>query len=449
MNTKPDLQHCPALVVAAPSSGSGKTTVVAALARLLTQQGKKVRVFKTGPDFIDPQFLSLASKSPVYQLDLWMCGEDECRRLLAEAAVEADIILIEGVMGMFDGQCSSADIAAKFSIPILAVVDAGAMAQTFGALVHGLATYREDVTIFGVMANRVGSPRHAEMLQESLKPGVEFCGWLAKDTDLSLPERHLGLVQACELKDIEQRLDKAASALAEHGDIPLPDPIDFSFHVDVTNKDYSCALEGKTIAVAFDASFAFLYQANIDLLQEMGANIAYFSPLAGDTLPACDALYLPGGYPELNLTELANNAGLMAEINEHISQQKPCLAECGGMLYLNQSLSNKQGETQTLVGALNAKSEMQPKLAALGIVKAEFGAGKLTAGERNAGELRGHTFHYSKTISDEAVMVRPVSQYGRETDPVWYKHQTIASYIHWYFPSNPHVVAKMFNGELC
>ncbi|SON53069.1 cobyrinate a,c-diamide synthase [Vibrio tapetis] len=439
MNTKPDSQHCPALVVAAPSSGSGKTTVVAALARLLTQQGKKVRVFKTGPDFIDPQFLSLACQSPVYQLDLWMCGEDECRRLLAEAAAEADIILIEGVMGMFDGQCSSADIAAKFGIPILAVVDAGAMAQTFGALVHGLATYREDVSIFGVMANRVGSPRHAEMLQESLKPGVEFCGWLAKDTDLSLPERHLGLVQACELEDIEQRLDKAASALAEHGDIPLPEPIDFSFEVDAANKTYSYALEGKTIAVAFDASFAFLYQANIDLLQEMGANIVYFSPLAGDTLPTCDALYLPGGYPELNLAELANNASLMAEINEHISQQKPCLAECGGMLYLSQSLTNKQGEVQTLVGALNAQSEMQPKLAALGIVKAKFGTE----------ELRGHTFHYSRTMSDEAILVRPVSQYGRETDPVWYKHQTIASYIHWYFPSNPNVVAKMFNGELC
>lgn len=184
---------CQAVVVAAPSSGSGKTTIVAALAYLLRKQGKKVRVFKTGPDFIDPQFLSYASDAPVYQLDFWMCGLAHCKRLVAQAALDADIILIEGVMGMFDGKCSSAHIAAELGIPVMLVVDAGKMAQTFGAIVQGLASYRNDIEITGVIANRVGSENHAKMLQESLHNQIPLLGYLGKSEEYSLPERHLGL----------------------------------------------------------------------------------------------------------------------------------------------------------------------------------------------------------------------------------------------------------------
>ncbi|CCO46520.1 putative Cobyrinic acid a,c-diamide synthase CbiA [Vibrio nigripulchritudo SOn1] len=429
--------YCSALVVGAPSSGSGKTTVVAALARALTQQGKKVRVFKTGPDFIDPQFLSIASGAPVYQLDLWMCGEAECQRLLYKAAQEADVILIEGVMGMFDGKCSSADIATKFQLPMLAVVDASAMTQTFGALVHGLSTYRDDVDVFGVVANRVGSKRHSEMLKESLKPETAFCGWLPKDMDLSLPERHLGLVQAQELDDIEQRLDRAAQLISEFGDIPLPPPQ--SFHPPTQSKsDVTGTLKDQTIAIANDASFAFLYQANIDLLESLGATLTYFSPLAQDDLPQCDALYLPGGYPELYMEKLARNELLNQQILEHIKQGKPCLAECGGMLYLNKTLTDKNDQTKTLVGALNANAYMQNKLAALGILEASI----------QGQPLRGHTFHYSKTVSEEKILTEPLSQYGTPTDPVWVKHATVASYAHWYFPYNPDLIVKIFRGTL-
>ncbi|MEZ9599121.1 cobyrinate a,c-diamide synthase [Vibrio sp. 10N.286.46.A8] len=429
--------YCSALVVGAPSSGSGKTTVVAALARALVQQGKKVRVFKTGPDFIDPQFLSIASDTPTYQLDLWMCGEAECQHLIYQAALEADVILIEGVMGMFDGKCSSADIAAKFNLPMLAVVDAGAMAQTFGAIVNGLSTFRDDVDVFGVVANRVGSERHAEMLKESLKPETEFCGWLPKDMDLSLPERHLGLVQAQELDDIEERLNHAAKLLLEHGDIPLPTAQAFEKPKQALPARHE-SLTGHTIAVARDNSFAFLYQANLDLLIELGAKLSFFSPLAHDDLPVCDALYLPGGYPELHMDKLALNHALKQQIITHIEQGKPCLAECGGMLYLNKALTDTESQTENMVGALNAKATMQKKLAALGILEANF----------NGQMLRGHTFHYSKTDSKETVLTQPESQYGRPTDPVWIKHRTIASYAHWYFPYNPDLVAKIFKGAL-
>ena len=190
---------CPALMVAAPASGQGKTLVTAALARRHRNAGRRVRVFKCGPDFLDPMILERASGAPVYQLDLFMCGEDECRRLLHVAAQEADLILVEGVMGLFDGAPSAADLAVRFNLPILAVVDGSAMAQTFGALVHCLATYRPDAKVAAVLANRVGSERHAEMLRESLCGQVQGLGALPRNEACAFPERHLGLVQADEI----------------------------------------------------------------------------------------------------------------------------------------------------------------------------------------------------------------------------------------------------------
>ncbi|PSW05977.1 cobyrinate a,c-diamide synthase [Photobacterium lipolyticum] len=435
--------QCPALVVTAPSSGSGKTTVVAALARHFHLQGKKVRVFKTGPDFIDPRFLEFASQQPVYQLDFWMCGEKHCKALIAEAAKEADLILIEGVMGMFDGHCSSADIAARLGIPVLAVIDAGAMAQTFGALAYGLANYRDDIEMFGVVANRVGSVHHAQMLQESLPENLAFCGWLPKESGITLPERHLGLVQADELEDLDQRLDRAAELIGEFGKVTLPPPMAFD---DVSADKVTSHLAGKTIAIARDRAFSFIYRANIDLLQAMGADVQFFSPISGDCLPDCDALYLPGGYPELSTGALAENQTLIAQIKQHVEQGKPCLAECGGMLYLNRSLTMLDGTTAILSDVLDADSAMQPKLAALGMVEAAFSYNNDTC--NNSHTLRGHTFHYSTTQSNEQVLTQPVSQRGRKTDPVWFKNNLIASYIHWYFPSNPKLVADIFSGKV-
>jgi cobyrinic acid a,c-diamide synthase len=428
---------CPALVVAAPSSGSGKTTVVAAIARHFRNQGKKIRVFKTGPDFIDPDFLAFASGNPVYQLDFWMCGKAHCRQLVAEAALDADLILVEGVMGMFDGKCSSADIAAALDIPVMAVIDAGAMAQTFAAIAYGLANFRSEIRMYGVFANRVGSSGHAQMLQEALPESLEFCGYLPKNSGLTLPERHLGLVQAQELADLDERLDLAAALLVENADFKLPPPVEFARQRTVPLDKRLSAI---SIAIAYDTAFSFIYQANLDLLKEMGAQLQFFSPVHGDALPECDALYLPGGYPELHLDQLAANQKLQAQITQHVNADKPVLAECGGMLYLNNSLTDSAAKSAQMCGVLDADAQMQSSLAALGLVEAE-----LCRGEK----LRGHTFHYSKTDSREQVLSTPISQRGRKLDPVWMKKRVVASYIHWYFPSNPELVAKIFAGEIC
>ncbi len=204
-------RHCPAVLIAAPASGQGKTTVTAALARLHRNLGRKVRVFKCGPDFLDPMIHERASGAPVYQLDMWMVGEQESRRLLWEAAGEADLILIEGVMGLFDGTPSSADLARHFGVPVLAVIDGTAMAQTFGALALGLARYQADLPFAGVLANRVGTVRHAQLLEGSLTEGLRWYGALSRETGIELPSRHLGLVQASELNDLDLRLDAAAA----------------------------------------------------------------------------------------------------------------------------------------------------------------------------------------------------------------------------------------------
>ena len=303
------LRHCPALLISAPASGQGKTTVTAALAAYHRSQGRRVRVFKTGPDFIDPTILEQASGHPVYQLDLWMGGEEHCRDLLYLAAGEADLILVEGVMGLFDGVPSSADLAREFGIPMLAVIDASAMAQTFAAVAYGLSQLDAALPFFGGVANRVGSARHAAMLTERLPAALKYCGALPRTAEIALLERHLGLLQAAELPDISLRIAAAAQLWAEHADTSLPPVVAFSPAIQ------SCMapeLDGVKIAVARDAAFSFLYRANLDTLSALGAQLCFFSPLDDSKLPEADSLYLPGGYPELHLSKMADCCSIAA-----------------------------------------------------------------------------------------------------------------------------------------
>lgn len=424
--------HCPALLIAAPASGQGKTTVTAALARLYSRQGKRVQVFKCGPDFLDPMILARASGQPVYQLDLWMVGEAESRRLLWQAAQNADLILIEGVMGLFDGSPSAADLAQHFGVPVMAVIDASAMAQTFAALAHGLATFQVGLPFSGVLANRVGSARHGQILADSIAESMRWYGALPRSVEIELPSRHLGLVQADELADLDIRLDAAADALAASAQIELPPAIHFAAPQERIIKPL---LAGVRIAVARDAAFAFLYQANLDVLRELGAQICYFSPLNDAALPPADGLYLPGGYPELHLKQLAGNQGMADSIRAHHGAGKPLLAECGGMLYLLESLTDKQGESGAMLGLLPGRAILQSRLSALA----------LQAVELPEGMLRGHTFHHSTLEGQLPEIARgECPNYRRTSESVYRDGRLTASYIHFYFASNPHAVAELF-----
>lgn len=420
---------CPALMIAAPASGQGKTLVTAALARRHREAGRRVRVFKCGPDFLDPMILEQASGAPVYQLDLFMCGEQECRRLLYDAAREADLILVEGVMGLFDGDPSAADLASRFGLPVLAVIDGSAMAQTFGALVHGLSAYREDIRVQAVLANRVAGERHAAMLAESLRGDVRWLGALPRDAEIAFPERHLGLVQALELADLDARIDRAARSLPPAADW-LPDPVAFAAPPGLP--EAPALLKGTRIAIARDAAFGFVYPANLDSLAAMGAELRFFSPLTDGSLPDCDAIWLPGGYPELHLAELSENRPMLEAIRQHFHRGRPMLAECGGMLYCLDELDDGRGRRAPMLGLMPGRATMQPRLAALGLQEIRLADGN----------LRGHSFHYSRLETSLAPFAVASNPNGGAGEAIFVNASLTASYVHGYFPSAPDVIAR-------
>ena len=423
--------RCPALFVSAPASGQGKTTITAGLARLFRNRGLGVRVFKTGPDFLDPMILARASGAAVYQLDLWMGGEEHCRDLIHRAAGVADIILIEGVMGLFDGRPSSADLAERFGVPVMAVIDASAMAETFGAIAQGLASFRPGVAVAGVFANRVGSPGHAAMLAECVPDNLRFFGTLMRDEALNLPSRHLGLVQADELADLDARLDRIAAALEQAG-VQMPDPVAFT---PVERQEIPRHLAGLAIAVARDAAFSFLYEANLELLRAAGAELAFFSPLTDAALPQCDAVYLPGGYPELHLGPLSANRSLHTALRAHVDAGKPLVAECGGLLYLLERLTDADGRSAPMAGILPGSATVMKRLANLGLHSAHL----------PEGELRGHTFHHSRADIGLAPLTHTSAARHHGTPEAIYRHKRMtASYMHFYFPSNPEAAVRLF-----
>ncbi|MDR1110725.1 MAG: cobyrinate a,c-diamide synthase [Deltaproteobacteria bacterium] len=423
------------MMVSAPSSGQGKTTVTAALARRHANSGLRVKVFKCGPDFLDPTILAVASGAPVYQLDLWMVGEEGCRELLWRAAGQADLIIVEGAMGLFDGSPSAADLAQRFGLPVMALIDARAMAQTFGAVAQGLASYRPGLRVCGVLANRVAGEGHAELLRKSLPPGLEWYGSLRRGGDLELPSRHLGLVQASELADLDSRLDLAALELAGQEAASLPPKVAFA---PGGHRSFRRPLGGRRLAMARDEAFGFVYQANLDLLESLGAELAFFSPLSDTRLPRdCQALYLPGGYPELHLDALAGNLGLAADIRAFAMAGRPILAECGGLLYLLSSLSCG-GKTRDMVGLLPGRAALGGGLRGLGLMWADLPEGR----------LRGHSFHHSELDMDIEPFSFAQRQDGREgrVEAIYRKGRLTASYVHFYLPSNPEAAAALFSG---
>lgn len=422
---------CPALLIAAPASGQGKTTVVAALARLHTRLGRKVRVFKCGPDFLDPQIHALASGAPCENIDFHMCGEDDARWRLARAAQEADLILVEGVMGLHDGEPSAAELARRLGLPVLLVLDASAMAGSFGAVAWGLKNYREGAPIAAVLANRIGSDYHAQLCRETLPEDIAWYGALPRDAEAALPERHLGLLPAGEIADLAARIERMADLLAATPAAEPPPAVEFTVSPAPT---FSRLLEGRSIAVARDAAFCFLYPANLECLEALGARLAFFSPLADATLPACDAVWLPGGYPELHGPALAANRSMAAALAAHVDAGKPLLAECGGMMACFASLTTAEGDTHAMFGLLPGTTQMQRKLAGLGHLAVDLPEGRLA----------GHTFHYSTCDTPLAPLCHAASPRGRPGEAVYRQGRLTASYMHCYFPANPETAARLF-----
>ena len=424
--------RCPALFFCAPASGQGKTTITAGIARYHRNQGREVRVFKTGPDYLDPLILERAAGNPVAQLDLWMVGEEECRQILFEAAGEADLILIEGVMGMFDGNPSGADMAACFGIPVAIVIDAEAMAGTFGAIALGLVGHRPELSIAGVIGNNLASQRHQGLIVEATPASIPLLGCVRRHPDARLPERHLGLVHPDEVDDIDCRLDRLAQIMDQSGLTELPPTVEFHpGRAPVIQRQ----LQGRVIAVARDDAFTFIYAANIKLLQDMGATCVWFSPLVDEVLPDADALWLPGGYPELHQERLSGNRRLIEQITRFCKSGKRVLAECGGMLYLMESLTDVNGRRVAMLGLIPGH----------GIMRDRGGCQGMQTAPLPCGDVRAHAHH--RTRCEETA--RPVA-FGKRArheapgEPIYQIGSITASYLHLYFPSNPAAIAALF-----
>ncbi len=426
---------CPAVFLAAPASGQGKTTITAAIARYHRLQGREVRIFKMGPDYLDPQILEQASGHPVAQLDLWMAGEAYCRDQFYRAAQTADLILVEGAMGMFDGDPSSADLARTFGIPIVLIMDVKGMAQTAAALACGLANYRDDVEVTGLIVNHCASERHRQLIADALPASLPLLASFANTPNIRLPERHLGLVQACEVREeLEACFNAAAELVGASSLASLPPPVKFSAQ---SIAPPPRLLFGVKIAIAQDQAFSFIYPANTQLLTAMGAELLSFSPIHDTKLPEADALWLPGGYPELHADALAANTAMHREIQQFYESGKGILAECGGFMYCLESLKDLAGTRHTMLGLLAGQAAMRGRGGCQGMQSAVL----------PEGELRAHAHHRSQSENTP----EPIG-YGRRPkhpapgEAIYRQRGLTASYLHLFFPSAPLVVAELFKG---
>ncbi len=398
----------PRLVLAAPMSGSGKTTITTALIAALGARGLRVAPFKVGPDYIDPTYHALAAGRACRNLDAWMLPPDRVRALFARAAADADVALVEGVMGLFDGWSgrddagSTAHVARLLDAPVLLVLDASAMARSAAAIVRGVRDFDPRVRVGGVLLNRVGGEQHARLVKDAIdsEVGIPVVGYLARDDVLHLPERHLGLIPTLEPGRWRAWLDAAREKIAATVNLdqvlelaraappltPTPFPSPVSDGKGAQGRE--CV-----VAVARDAAFNFLYEDNLDLLRSAGAEIAFFSPLRDSTLPrGTRAIYLCGGFPEIYAAELAANAAMRDEIRAAARAGIPIYAECGGLMYLTEEIVDARRATHAMVGVLPGRSVMQGRLT-LGYrtVRAARDSWLWRAGET----IRGHEFHYS------------------------------------------------------
>ncbi|APG27461.1 cobyrinic acid a,c-diamide synthase [Syntrophotalea acetylenivorans] len=445
---------CPRLVIAGTSSGVGKTSLTLGLTAALCRRGLKVQTFKVGPDFLDPTWLALASGRPCINLDGWMCGEDYVRDRFARASADADIAIVEGVMGLFDGADpadavgSTAEIARWLDAPVLLVVNAHGMARSLAALVKGYAEFDPELQMGGVIANRCGSARHASWLSEALAAAgmPPLLGAVRRDSLPPLPSRHLGLVTA-------DRQNLSASALANLADaveqqldlariLELNKGIPWETPVSVPDTAPLAGTQGVRIGLAFDEAFHFYYPDNLQALEETGATLVRFSPLRDRTLPdGLDSLIFGGGYPEEYAADLEANRDMRRSVAAFASAGNPVYAECGGLMYLSAGIELRDGVHHKMVGALPFATRMLTTRKRLGytevklLQKGPFG---------DAGTcLRGHEFHYSEIIDSASTCTDGSAwqvRYRRSGTPVMegYQHGNLfASYIHIHFASRP------------
>jgi cobyrinic acid a,c-diamide synthase len=482
-------RNVPRIVIAGAASSVGKTTITAGLIAALRERGLRVQPFKCGPDYIDPSYHERAAGRPCRNLDAWMLSDRQLLEGFSRACRDADIAVVEGVMGLFDGsdwhdeRASTAQIAKLLGAPVLLVVDIAGAARSAAAVVLGCQHFDPDLALGGVVLNFAGSARHAAGCGEAITAvtGLPVLGWLPRHAGLRIPERHLGLVPGGEHVDpdalitqiaaeINVRFDVAAVVelartaaelrkIAEESALPrnaapgllegLPRPVEASASlVQTAPVHHRRSAAGPVVAVARDAAFCFYYPENLELLAEAGAAIEFFSPLRGER-PSRQAagVYLGGGYPELHGAELASNDGLWQALKELRNRDAPIFAECGGFMVLTQGLVDRDGRHWPMAGLIPGVTRMTEKLAALGYRHATALRSNLLTG---AGEtLRGHEFRYSTWICEAQPLEHEAAWRVRGTrvealadSAGFVSGNLLASYLHVHFGQHPHIATR-------
>ncbi len=449
----------PGIIIAAPHSGSGKTTLTNGLILALKEQGMTVQCFKVGPDYLDPTYHKLLSGRWSYNLDGWMGSADDIRMRYAEAGKDADVCVIEGVMGLFDGygatseEGSTAQVAKILQVPVLLVIDAKGMSRSVAAVVKGFAGFDPDVHIAGVVFNNAGSAYHLSLLKEAVEKETDIpvIGGLVRNAELHLEQRHLGLKSASE----EVIGDPYLKDLSEH----IRNGVDMNtflkiFHLEGIKRktplhraagDEEAEGEKPVIAVAFDDAFHFYYKANFEALEKAGARLKFFSPLYDSALPSdATALYIGGGYPELFAPRLSQNALMKESVRHFVQKGFPVYAECGGLIYLSKTLSTLQEQQFKMCSLFPFSCRMLPRRKILGYVSVTLQQDTFLG--KAGSSFRGHEFHYSEIEDTEENKVETCFQIakrrGGEARSEGYKIQNVlASYVHAYFPSNPDMAA--------
>ena len=445
----------PRILLAAGASGSGKTLITCGLLQALVNRKMKVASFKCGPDYIDPMFHSRVIGTKSRNLDTFFTDSDVTRYLLGRNAADCDIAVMEGVMGFYDGvggistKASAYDLADTTDTPVILIVNSRGMSISLAAYIKGFMEYKENSHIKGVIFNQMSPmlyPRMKKLVEEQL--GVEVLGYVPKVEDCVIESRHLGLVLPEEIKDLKERLKKLAGvleetleidrilALAEKApDLNMPESLNqknpaFDFHLSQNLK----------IGVARDEAFCFFYEDNFRLLQEMGAELVYFSPVHDTHLPSdLDGLLLYGGYPELNGEALEQNESMKEDIIQAIKRGLPCMAECGGFMYLHEQMEDMEGINRKTCGVIPGKSYRTPKLTRFGYITLNARQPVFGQAAEEIGEIPAHEFHYfdSENCGTDFHASKPLSKRG--WDCIHSTENLLAGYPHLYYYGNPNI----------
>ncbi|WP_239617619.1 cobyrinate a,c-diamide synthase [Cohnella mopanensis] len=447
------------IVIAGTGSGVGKTTLTIGLMAALKRAGHRVQGFKCGPDYIDPTYHTAVTGRVSRNLDSYMLTHETVKEVYARASRDADISVIEGVMGLYDGKNatdnvgSSAEISLLLEAPVLLVINCQSMARSVAAIVKGFQCLDPRVRIAGVIANKVGSEGHYRIVRDAVEQecGVPVVGYLKREDEIEIPERHLGLIPSIERGQLQPFFDRLGDLISSTIDINKIWELAESAGVEAPETGLFRSRGGKPIrpvriAVAKDAAFNFYYQENIELLEAHGADIVYFSPLAGERLPGnVHGLYLGGGFPEEFAETLAAGEAVKQSIRQAVESGIPTLAECGGYMYLTQAIEDTSGRRYPMLGLVPGFVRMQKKLAALGYREVSGTEGNFLLGTSDM--AKGHEFHYSAYVPDSeentTYAYETSGRQGKKQDG--YRNEEgnlIAGYVHFHFASEPAMVGR-------